>query len=71
MGKRRKICCNCCYFVANRVEHDGEKHVFTQCRRYPPSVTDDGSEYPSVGMGAWCGEYEETTELKMSMPQKG
>jgi len=52
-------CADCQYFVPSR-----ENEFTGICRRYPPSVKDRfGVDYwPTVGCGAWCGEYKQPND---------
>jgi hypothetical protein len=58
-------CASCKYFVPSR-----ENEFVGICRRNPPSVKDrfGGDYWPTVGRGAWCGEYKEASAHGAKMP---
>lgn len=58
-------CASCKYFVPSR-----ENEFTGICRRNPPSVKDRfGVDYwPTVGRGAWCGEYKHQNDQAQRRP---
>jgi hypothetical protein len=51
-------CDNCRYFWSDGYYHT-EEQCTGHCRRYPPSIVnrDDGSLFPDILSGDWCGEW--------------
>ena len=43
--------CKSCYYV-----HKRESTAQHECRRYPPSINNEG--FPMVDRNMWCGEYK-------------
>jgi len=68
--------CHRCRFWVNLPGYDlgdgEERGNFGECRRYPPSLRDDGTvgsdigEWPLTEKGAYCGEFEDAARKRRS-----
>lgn len=53
-----KACETCEYWEGPESSKEGTPlYVFGECRRNPPTVADEGYEWPEVKRTDWCGEY--------------
>lgn len=51
----KRICKNCSFY----------SEVGSQCRRYPPALDGNCSNFPEViGEEEWCGEFEDKEEVE-------
>lgn len=54
---REEVCSNC------RFSKEYKKHMgILICRRFPPQVNGDDSQFPIVSEEAWCGEWKQNQE---------